>query len=508
MIPSCISKKERLQQKMFNLQGEMLFAADQAYNIGDYFNLIKAEEIYSKLASEKSSPPQTQEKLIKTLFLLALRSKELGLPCAAFEEKARELFTTLPSLSGIDRYFPVVLATQSNLPGASPQQSDGDPISLTRHLNWIRKNADELNEELKIKAEQDPFFAYLLLSFHENFYPWIKEKLDFESIKKLYMVSPTVRYKLALVPKIDAESLKEMLLGYPDFHEIHFFLGGCYLTSGEILTAEKHYKQMLQYFPNSTTCLMGLSRINFALEEYQECIAIYDKVLSLLPTLQDVYLGKTICLSYLGKHDEALAICQENQERGDYLMGEFSYWSAWNLQQLGVYAQAVPEIEKAQKYLYRNYEVLLLSGLIYFGLKDYERAKKDLADVLVHTLDLEAAFHLGKIYAHRNIWMESGQYFETAAKAGIQEQNFLRQKILEFEESNLAEDRKKRIIQKKNLQLKHIKLKTATAYYNAAAGFFNAGQYKEVLACASQAYLHPSFRDLADDLLRKIEKKN
>ena len=128
--------------------------------------------------------------------------------------------------------------------------------------------------------------------------------------------------------------------------------------------------------------------------------------------------------------------------------------------------------------------------------------------MLIHTLDLEAAFHLGKIYAHRNIWKESGQYFETAAKAGIQEQNFLEQKILEYGESELLEERKNRLIVKKNLQLKHIKLKTATSYYNAAAGFFNAGQYKEVIACASQAYLHPSFRDLADDLLRKIEKKN
>lgn len=189
-------------------------------------------------------------------------------------------------------------------------------------------------------------------------------------------------------------------------------------------------------------------------------------------------------------------------------MGEFSYWSAWNLQQLSLYEQAVPEIEKAQKYLYRNYEVLLLSGLIYFGLKDFERAEEDLKIVLEHTLDLEAAFHLGKIYAHKNKWEESGQYFETAAQAGKKEQNFLEQKILEFEESELSEERKNRIIQKKNLQLKHLKLKTATAYYNAAAGFFNAGQYKEVITCASQAYLHPSLRNLADELLRKVEKKN
>ncbi|MBN2246931.1 MAG: tetratricopeptide repeat protein, partial [Candidatus Aminicenantes bacterium] len=395
----CTMKRKTLEIEQINHQEEMLITADQAYQTGSYYNLKKAEAIYTKMASEEPSSLQIHEKLIKTLLLLALRSKELGLPSAYFEKKAQQLFTSMPSLSAIDRYFPVVLATQSNLPGASPQQSIEDHISLTRHLNWIRKNADPINDELKIKAVQDTFFAYLLLSFHENFNPWIKEKLDVDTIKKVHPDSPIIQYKLALVPKIDDDRLKEMLLEYPDFHEMHFFLGGCFLASGEILTAENHYKQMLQYFPDCTTCLMGLSRINFALEEYQECIGIYDKVLSLLPTFQDVYLGKIICLSYLGKHHEALAICQENQERKDYLMGEFSYWSAWNLQQLGLYDQAVPKIEKAQKYLYRNYEVLLLSGLIYFGLKDYEHAEKDLADVLVHTLDLEAAFHLGKIYA-------------------------------------------------------------------------------------------------------------
>ena len=118
------------------------------------------------------------------------------------------------------------MAIQSNLPGASPQPSDVDHISLTRHINWIRKNADQINCELETNAVQDPFFAYLLLSFHENFNPWIKEKLDIEGIKKLYPDSPIIQYKLSLVPKIDADRLKEMLLAYPDFHEINFFLGG------------------------------------------------------------------------------------------------------------------------------------------------------------------------------------------------------------------------------------------------------------------------------------------
>ena len=172
---NCATKHKQIEYDRIKIQEKMLIIADQAYQSGNYFNLKKAEEIYTKLAAENPSSSQINEKLIKILFLLALRSKELGLSSASFEEKAKELFTSTPSLSVLDRYFPVVLATQSNLPGASPQQSDGDPISLTRHLNWIRKNADEINNELKVKSVQDPFFAYLLLSFHENFNPWINE---------------------------------------------------------------------------------------------------------------------------------------------------------------------------------------------------------------------------------------------------------------------------------------------------------------------------------------------
>jgi hypothetical protein len=62
------------------------------------------------------------------------------------------------------------------------------------------------------------------------------------------------------------------------------------------------------------------------------------------------------------------------------------------------------------------------------------------------------------------------------------------------------------MIAKKEQQLKVLEATKATGYYDAAAGYFNAGRRTEALEMAEKAAAHPQFKDLAAELIKKIKQ--
>ncbi|MBN1272306.1 MAG: hypothetical protein JXB26_08550 [Candidatus Aminicenantes bacterium] len=502
----CVPRQKILErQKIENLNIRQ-DAADKAFQKGHYAALKEAEAIYAFLLSEYSGNTAIPVDLFKTRLLLALRSKELGIPGTGFEKKAAELLENALVPKEMDSYLKIVLLANTSLPGITGERSGKGDNSLEKYFEWARDNADRISEELENKAGE-PFFAYLHLTLYENFLYWVKKKPDFKAYKEQFADRPILRYILALVPQIDPAGLEDLLKSEPDFHEALFFLGQYALASGKLFTADSLLKKSLNTFPGSISCLMSLAKISFALEEYSSALTLYEKVLSALPSYRDALLGQAITQSYLGKHENALTTCRTIQELGMYYMGESFYWTAWNYQQMGLLEQASVSIENAKKYLYGNYEVLLLSGIIDFGLNKMKSAEKNFKDVLqISALDVEANFHLGKIAALNNDWASSGESFLIAAKGGKNTEDALKKRIKDIQESAFSGERKERMIRKKELQLRSTKIKTATAFYNAAAGFYNAGQLKKSLECAVESSHHPRFKETAEKLIQKIKK--
>jgi hypothetical protein len=68
--------------------------------------------------------------------------------------------------------------------------------------------------------------------------------------------------------------------------------------------------------------------------------------------------------------------------------------------------------------------------------------------------------------------------------------------------------RKEKHIRKKKTQLLQTSRTKATAYYNAAAGFYNAKMQDKALSMAEKAAEHPVTREKARELITAIKQKS
>lgn len=501
----CAAKQKLFQKEISKNTSMRMEAADKAFQRGHFFSLKEAEEIYGALWKENTNDAASALKLYQTRILLALRAKEMGIPGTAYQKQAAELLENTQFPEEMSTALNIVYFTRYNLPGITGQLPETENIKLENAFDWARHNIDRINKLLEDKSE-DPFFAYLHLTLYDQLLYFIKKKPDFDAYKKRFAGSPLVLYKLALVPQIDPAGLESLLDRDPDFHEIPFFLGSYALALRNLFTADKLLRKSREHFPGSLSCLISLARISFALEEYSLSSGLYEKILEELPAYRDALLEKAICSSYMGKHEEALSACGTLQSLGMYYLGESFYWTAWNYQQMELPEKAAAAVEEAEKYLYGNYDLNLLSGVIDFRLKKLTSAEKSFKDVLkiVH-LDVEANFYLGKIAAIRRQWADSGEYFRKSARGGINTAEALERRIKEIEDSAFTGDRKDRMLRKKTRQLRRMRIKTATAFYNAAAGFYNAGRLEDSRVCAMEARGHPLFEEKAEKLINMIK---
>ena len=194
---------------------------------------------------------------------------------------------------------------------------------------------------------------------------------------------------------------------------------------------------------------------------------------------------------------------------GKWYLGDAHYWVAWNQHQLGQMDKAVSTIEKAKKYLPMDTEVFTLSGVMAFeqerlddAVQDLERAKR----FDIHKSYCEAPFHLGRIYSGREAWESSAANYERSGQCHSNEVRALETHIFGIRASSLADERKQYLVVLRGAQKDKAALSEGTAYYNAAAGYFNAGLGERAWNCAISASQHDYFKDKANDLIVKIQE--
>ncbi len=275
-----------------------------------------------------------------------------------------------------------------------------------------------------------------------------------------------------------------------------------------MISAEKNFLECFKFIPESLPTVISLASIYFAFEELEKSLNFYDKAIALAPESRDALLGKAICLSYLGRYEEAITVCNEILRLGGYYLGDTHYWLAWNQNELEKLDEAWESVEKSKTYLIGYSQVFSLAGVIAYKREEKKVAEKNFQEALrLDPNNCEAAFYLGKIYADRQEWPKSGEYYEKAALCQRGKELTLERNIAQIEDSGFSEERKQRMIAKKKAQLKKTILTKATFFYNAAAGYFNAGMDEQALELAEQALEHSALKKNAEELIQEIKKR-
>ncbi len=485
--------------------GNKIKKAQVLFNRGSYSCLKKALHIFEELLDFPPYQKLARENLVKTAILLCLRENEIGVINNKYFTTANEHVRSFPSLSQYSTCLEFVKVSSTRTRGALSNPLEIQ--SIENFFNWLKTNANSFASQLREKAESDVFSAYIYISLYSEFHYHINDKDDLSRLLKIFPDSPLIFYKLAISQEVNPRSLKELIIKEPSFYEAYFFLGKTDLMFGKILTAEKNLLRAYEHFPSSISLMSSLSKVYFALEEMEECLEYNQKILQLSQDYRDALLGKAICLSYLGRSEEAIKALNRILELSTYLMGETYYWLAWNRNELEYYQQAWEDIENAKKYLIGHHEVFTLAGIIAFGMGHWEDSKKEFMEAIrLGSPGCDPFYYLGKLYVSWEDWGQSALHFEKAAQCHEGQEAALIEKIRELESSSLSEERKRKLTARKENQLRKTRLIKATCFYNAAAGYFNCGKMGEALEQAQKASLNKALQQRAQELIARIKK--
>ena len=505
-LSNCAAKKAEISPQQLVAYNSKTKEADAQFKTGSYMGLKNARSAYLQFLAIPAFQKKSGIKFIKTSLLLAIREKELGILNQKTLQEASNLINLEPYFSNYSRYVEILKRIPENTKGITGNKIDDS--SIDAQYEWIKQNFESARSHLLEKSVSTDFYAYLYLSFNSVFSYKFEEKEDFSRFASIFPDSKFIKFKLSIYPQEKPDVLKDLLQDNPDFYEANYFLGNSALSQGKVLTAENHYKKALEYIPDSTSLIISLTKVYFHMEEFKTCLEYNNLALQLAPAYRDAILGKAMCLSYMGRHEEAIENLDNMIELGKYYMGETYYWLAWNQNELEQLDKARTNITKSRDFLIGHYEVSLLDGIIAYKQKHLDDAKDNFKEaLLLNNQDCESAYYLGKIYAEREDWKYSGSYFEKGGVCNEQTENKIKSKIQEIKEAALSPLRKDKLIKKKKMQLLQNRRTKATCQFNAAASYFNDKEYKKAFLLAEKAAKHPTFKQQAEELILAIKER-
>jgi tetratricopeptide (TPR) repeat protein len=481
--------------------------ADGLYAKGCYTALKAARDTYEEALAVPEHRASVVDKFVHAAIAVELREKEIGVLSTKPVRALSDLVASEPALSAYAPWLELLDGLPVKVKGNAGLEQAGSR-TLEAHLDWVNTRVQTLDGEIAEQAPTDDLAAALRLALRAAFFYKFPDKLDLKTIQEAHPGSRMVAFQAAVSPSLEIGMVEALLAVEPEFAEAHYYVGEVALLGGKLLTAERHYLAANEKIPESLSVLISLAKVAFQMEELETCLEYNEKALAFLPTYRDALLGKGLCLGYLGREEEALTVLGRLLELGTYYLGEGNYWTAWNLNELQRLEEARKAIDAAKVFLVNYSDVLALSGIIAYRQGRLDDAEKDLRQALnIEPSNSDAAMYLGRLYADRKDWLNSGIYFAGAALSLEEKERGMEKKIEEIEAADMPQERKNRLVIKKKVQILSTQATKATCQYNGAAGYHNAGSFGRALDLARLAAAHPAFAEKAAELIKLIQDR-
>ena len=476
-------------------------SAESLVEKGHYLAFKMAFGLYRDLYARRPLRPKIAAAFVRTGLLLALRERQIGIDNPATLAEVNQAIKEDRALAAFASPALVILSI--------PPRTRGVMRDISTE-NWDKAGQDRLQaagDELRSRSAADEFSAAVLAAWAcsgGRFSPTWRDPVEFF---KTFPDSLLIKYDLAICGEADPDILGEILAREPEFAEVHYHLGEAAIREKKLFDAEAHLLQAFKAIPESPQPRILLAGIYFATEEFAASLEFYDLALEISPEYRDALLGKAMSLAYLGRYDESMKVLDRILELGYWLLGESHYWLAWNLQALKRFPEALRHVDEAKGRLPTNTHVFSLAGALALEIGELGRAEKDFLESLNHNpSNTESLFGLGTLYSLQSRWGPAAEFFERAGGAYDAEGEALKAAIEDLKGSALPPARKARLVQRRAGQLERIRFESATAAYDAAAAFFNAGNAAKALEAAIKAAVHPALKEKAEEILRSIRK--
>jgi tetratricopeptide (TPR) repeat protein len=480
---------------------------------GCYRCLTAALDIYQALAPRDPAQRSTvDDRIFRTSILLGLRERELGLSATTHFDRARELAPRLAD--------PAAATERLEFAAMAPR----DPTTLPRDAfeRELRGFAGPV-ARIDARAARAPgadaeldTYIDVSLACHRGTAPG----LNIGKIAQRAPASAAVGF-LTAVCTGNLDGLRSALAREPRFVEAQFFIGrhlagvprpGSRPTTGlpEHRTTSEGMTNLsaaLAAFPESISMAMDLATLQQG-RDYREAHRLFTSVTARVPTHHDAWFGAGIALSYMGRHDEAVAAFTRLLELGRFHVGDALYWRAWNRHQLKDLEPAWTDVEDAKKTLY-NTNVYALAGFIAYDRHELDVARPNLEKALeIEALNCAAAWYLGLVHTNQSRWPDAARAFENASGCYRKDTEVATAQKAAAETSDWPAQTKAAHIALAEETIREAARQEATAAYNAAYAHINNGDRSRARALLERARQHDDMKARAAELLAFLDKGN
>jgi tetratricopeptide (TPR) repeat protein len=480
--------------------------AEALQSEGCYSCLKESLAIFDKLAQAKVQPPGVEEKRFDTALLVAIREKELGMPSDEAMARARRL--VVPSRQPVLEAAELIVGDSTGLDpemrafvmgGRRPPIEPGNPAR--RALDAFPPS--DLTAKyvgLAIDCEQQKLI----------------ESVDMKALTAQYSGSPLIQFRLSTCGRPAAPGVGVLRESNPRWTDSLYWEARREMVAslGQAIDLAKVialYGQGRDAFPTSLMLTMAWSNANLAGEEYASALSGFEDVLKVHPTHRDAMNGKMQALSYLSRHDQAIATATRLLELGTWHIPDANYWRAWNRYQIKEYDSAWVDVENAVKGL-SNARVYMLAGMIAYARRELPTAVDRLDTAFkIDARQCDAVWMSGLVSIDMNELGIAGPKFTRSMTCFVSAASGLRQERAQLDmaiqkRGTPATPRDQRNLDRLQRDADTADLKSAQSAFNGAQCYARIGGKGLALNLIDVAIAHPQMNEKAVALKAAIEK--
>jgi tetratricopeptide (TPR) repeat protein len=466
--------------------------------------LIAAYREYDALRAIPAAVDAATVGAVRAAALIAVRERELGMLDDGYLQRARDAAASRPAVPApLLRILDIIDALPRASVGAGRPTSDAD----LERMRIERSNRAAWTDALRESAATDEAIAYTWLAF-------MCGSSDARSVSRdeiLALVAafhelPLVAYREATCRTIAGPSLAALETADPRFMEVPYFLGQLDVARQHLDEADASFARAYAWHPQWPTLTLTIANVAMTSEEFDRALQMYDATLQLEPRAVDALLGRVRALTYLGRHEEAIATADQLLAERWYL-GDARYWRALNETQLERYDEAWVDIELAAK-LSINAEVPKLAGIISYRRHQLEvsRAKFDESRSR-NVYDCETGFYLGVVLAELRQWPRTAEVLLETARCLDNAEQKTRAEIAELEASTTEPPaRKAKKIAKREQLIAAGRRMRAQSWFNTAVAYFNLSRKDDAREFAERVAADEVYGEKARDLIARLNK--
>jgi tetratricopeptide (TPR) repeat protein len=391
-----------------------LAEADALVLQGCYDCLLEARATYARVGVGKARP-LVVARLFETDVLITLREKELALDSSRSFGEAQALGKELPPAFDAAR----VLAIVEAVPGDDLGWTHRETADFRRaHVPFVPKINDEL-QWLATSALGPAVRQYVSLAI-DCAYPTRARPGGQMRMTRPEVpdgAPPLVAYRTGICLDVASPILAKVRDEVPRFVETGFFMSRRALLAfkteggyGARVWLDENYKR----FPDSPAVTFISGNFNQLVGDCKAGLRFYEETLTRKPEHELALIGRTICLTFLKRTDDAIAEATHMIELKTDNIDEAYYWRSWNhysRQELDL-ARADINLAKSRR---ATASIYTLAGMIEHDQNDLNEAEIDLKSARdMSSQNCTAMWYLGLVALKREQWLVSGKNFEDA----------------------------------------------------------------------------------------------